>query len=933
MKKSFIYLVFFFYAFAVIGQQTQQIYLSGTGNDNTKTWDFYCTGGRNSKKWTKIEVPSCWELQGFGKYNYGNDFRKLKNDPDFEIGDEQGIYKYDFFAEKDWKNKQVEIVFEGSMTDTKVEINGKLAGEIHQGSFYRFSYDISDLLKYGENNNLKVTVSKVSANKSVTIAERYADYWIFGGIFRPVYLRIKPEEHIVRTAIDAKANGSFYADIYLKNIKKADVVELQIQDAKGNPVGQSAEKEIERGSEKLTITTKLENPKTWTAEFPHLYSVKFVLKNGDKVVHQTSERFGFRTMEFKEGVGIFVNGQKIVFKGVNRHSFYPSSGRTTNKDLSIQDVELMKDMNMNAVRMSHYPPDKHFLEVCDSLGLYVLNELAGWQYPPYDTEVGRKLVKEMVTRDVNHPCIIFWDNGNEGGWNYELDEEFARYDPQNRQVLHPWSVFKGIDTQHYKPYGYGAQTFMNGDKVFFPTEFLHGLYDGGHGAGLEDYWNLMMQNEMAGGGFLWVFSDEAVVRTDKNGILDADGNHAPDGIVGPYREKEGSFFAIKEIWSPVQIHHKVVNKYFNGLLKVENLYHHTNLNQCKLEWKLIKFPYLFENNTQVKLVDSGEIEIPSIKPQTTDFIVIDLPENWYQKSDMLSLTATDPHGREIYTWTWNIAKETDMESVIKNSKEKGEFTVEKSNNKILIGVKQKKFIFDEGTGILKNVIIDNTQEVAFNNGPMPAFDTLSVTNIETRYEDGKQIIHVECDKIMHFFTWTIHPEGWLQLDYEYHPWGSFDFCGINFDYPESGVEKIQWIGHGPYRVWKNREAGAELNLWEKDYNNTITGKTWEYPEFKGYHSGFQQAKLQSVNENIYILCQDKNIYLRLFTPEFPEDARTATAPFPDGDISFLNAISPIGTKFHKASNLGPQGEKNFYINWGRTTQPFKNTLFFYFEKK
>ncbi|MEK8110344.1 glycoside hydrolase family 2 TIM barrel-domain containing protein [Micromonospora sp. M12] len=116
-----------------------------------------------------------------------------------------------------------------------------------------------------------------------------------------------------------------------------------------------------------------------------------------------------------------------------------------------QDIALMKDMNMNAVRMSHYPPDAFFLDLCDELGLYVIDELAGWQ-KRYDEGVGAPLVAAMVSRDVNHPSILFWANGNEGGWNTGLDDDYAQYDIQKRKVLHPWSTFSNIDTSHYQTY-------------------------------------------------------------------------------------------------------------------------------------------------------------------------------------------------------------------------------------------------------------------------------------------------------------------------------------------------------------------------------------------------------------------------------------------------------------------------------------------------
>ena len=192
--------------------------------------------------------------------------------------------------------------------------------------------------------------------------------------------------------------------------------------------------------------------------------------------------------------------------------------------------------------MSHYPPDAQFLDLCDEMGLYVLDELAGWHHF-YDNEVGPKLVQEMVVRDVNHPCILFWDNGNEGGFNTNLDHLFDEYDPQQRRVLHPWTAFSGLNTAHYLAYD-KAEIAAGGQRVYYahnqelvatndpakyiymPTEFLHGLYDGGAGAGLDDYWRMMMSHPACAGGFIWALLDDGLKRPD-TGQIDVVGNEAP----------------------------------------------------------------------------------------------------------------------------------------------------------------------------------------------------------------------------------------------------------------------------------------------------------------------------------------------------------------------------------------------------------------------
>ncbi|RYG07945.1 MAG: glycoside hydrolase family 2, partial [Chitinophagaceae bacterium] len=395
MRLRFILILCFISLFCISNaQQTEKKYLSGKGNDNTVNWDFFVTGGMNANKWSTIPVPSNWELQGFGKYNYGFDKDSLR-------GKEVGLYKHKFIVPTDWKSKKINIVFEGSMTDTEVKINGKLAGPIHQGSFYVFKYDVSKLLKSGE-NLLEVKVAKHSANQSVNEAERKADYWIFGGIYRPVYLEALPKAHIERVQINAQADGLFEVNVLATN--GADKVAIQLYDKEGNAFGERIEIAI---SKQIRLQREFANPKLWSTEFPNIYTAKFTLYKGEQALHEISKKVGFRTIEVKERDGVYINGVKMKFKGVNRHSFYPKSGRTTSKAISIADVKLMKEMNMNAVRMAHYPPDGHFLDVCDSLGLFVMDELAGW-HGNYDTKTGTKLLAEMMENDENHPSIIFW---------------------------------------------------------------------------------------------------------------------------------------------------------------------------------------------------------------------------------------------------------------------------------------------------------------------------------------------------------------------------------------------------------------------------------------------------------------------------------------------------------------------------------------------
>ncbi|TJZ62144.1 glycoside hydrolase family 2 [Sphingobacterium olei] len=886
----------------ILAQKTETQYLSGRGKDNTTLWDFYVTEGRQAGSWTKIPVPSNWEMQGFGKYNYG--FNKEENK-----GKESGRYKHTFVLDKSWKGKKVNIVFEGSMTDTEVKINGKLAGEIHQGSFYVFRYDISDLVQYGKTNILEVNVAKHSANKSVNAAEREADYWIFGGIFRPVYLEAIPKDHIARVSLDAKADGSFRAKIRTEGT--ADRVRMQLYDDQGNAYGSAIEQQL-NGTEAWLDAT-FSNPRLWSSEFPNLYRAQFTLLRKGKTLHQIEQKLGFRTVEVRERDGVFINGVKIKFKGVNRHSFHPESGRTTSKEISVHDVKLMKEMNMNAVRMAHYPPDNHFLEACDSLGLYVMNELAGW-HGHYDTQVGSKLLREMMVVSENNPSIIFWANGNEGGHNPELDTIFFEEDLQKRPLIYPWAVYGGFETTHYREYNYGIGTYDHGHNIVMPTEFLHGMFDGGHGAGIEDYWKAMWANPLSAGGFLWDFQDQGVVRTDKQDSIDTDGNHGADGIVGPYYEKEGSFFTIKEVWSPIFFEKREMTKDFDGAFHIENRYSFTNINQCTFSYELRKLGRFGEDKNS----QTGTVVSPDIKPYDRGILKVNFPTDW-RSYDALYITAKDVNGLEIYTWSFPIIRPaTTAEQLITVGN--GTIQVSEEANSHVIKANGITYRINKTTGLLEQV--DNAKgRIPFSNGPVLQEAVNNFKGFTITEESDKVIIASTFDKKESYNTlrWEISASGQLKMHVQYFPEAYFTrFVGVNFSFPEDQIKGVEYLGMGPYRVWKNRMKGNQFGVWKKDYNDVATGEVpFQYPEFKGYHSNMYWTEFITKEQSFKVFTDREDVFLRLFTPKEQKDTdwKNMEPTFPNGDISFMNGISAIGTKTQKPETTGPMGMKHVYYDF------------------
>ena len=908
---------------------TDRVYLSGRGSDDAVEWEFFCSEGRRSGEWATIPVPSCWELQGFGTYQYGIGYYGKPRSPG--IAREQGKYRHAFNVPAEWSGKRVQIVFEGVMTDAAVTVNGASAGPKHQGGFYRFRNDITDLLKYGAENVLEVTVDKESADDSVNLAERRADYWNFGGIFRPVFLEVRPARFIARTAIDAQADGHFRADIFLGNAAAPQTeVVAQIVDAAGQAVGKEFSAGTRAGDDRVTVATRIDGPRHWTAETPALYLVRFMLREKGEVRHIVTERFGFRTFEVRASDGLYLNGRRILLKGVNRHSFWPETGRTLSRERNYADVRLMKELNLNAVRMSHYPPDPEFLDACDELGLYVLDELGGW-HGRYDEGVGRKLVAGLVQRDVNHPSIIFWDNGNEGGWNVALDGEFARWDPQQRPVLHPQQTLSGIDTMHYRSYG-ETQEYLRQPEIFMPTEFLHGLYDGGHGAGLWDYWEMTRNHPRAGGAFLWVFADEGVVRTDQGGRVDNVGNYGADGLVGPHHQREGSFYTVRQIWSPVQITIADLPKDFAGELPVENRYDFTSLDQCSFAWELARFPEPIDPSaaTGHEKIASGEMRGPAIAPQSAGGLRLPLPAKW-RDANALYLTAKGPDGAALWTWAWNWAPVTPAPAPTAGAKDAVALRESGGNTVVTSGTLEMRFA--PATGRLIDVSVAG-RAIPFGNGPRfiaarrgdrtldgsvdpnaPKGVDRVYTEIATaerllsfaaRRDGGDVVVTADYFGALERVEWRIAPGGSVRLAYDYRYDGVVELMGVQFDHPESRVRGIRWLGEGPYRVWQNRIHGTTLDVWQNDYNDPIPGESFIYPEFKGYFQGWRWASFDTEDGRIAIGNESPGSFLGVYTPRDGRDALLYTLP--QTGLAVFDVIPAVRNKVNATDLIGPSSQ-------------------------
>jgi hypothetical protein len=312
-----------------------------------------------------------------------------------------------------------------------------------------------------------------------------------------------------------------------------------------------------------------------------------------------------------------------------------------------------------------------------------------------------------------------------------------------------------------------------------------------------------------------------------------------------------------------------------------------------------------------------------------------LPADW-RDYDALYLTATDPHDREIFTWSWMIPMPEQMRARLVTPRGRQATSAETESHFVLRSAGTTVWI-DRATGLLSGVE-DGGQAVSLSNGPrLVSGPDYTLTGVRRYRSNDTQVVEASFEGGLRHIRWTMHPGGWLELDYQFGLSGTHDFIGASFDYPEAQVEGVTWLGQGPYRVWKNRREGLRFDVHSKDYNDAMTGIVWEYPEFKGYHADLYWATLDTREAPVTVVTETPGLFLPLFTPRqpaeagsrAPDDPTFTAVAFPEGDLSFLHGIPAIGTKFNPATATGPAGMPN-RAQVHQEKLDYRPRLFFYF---
>ena len=604
-------------------------------NADARPTDFFQTNF-NDKGWDNIKVPGVWELNGYGDpiyVNVGYAWRsQFKNNPPFVPVENNhvGSYRKEITLPADWKGKEIFAHFGSVTSNMYLWVNGRYVG-YSEDSKLEAEFNLTNYLKPGKN----IIAFQVFRWCDGTYLEDQ-DFFRYSGVGRDCYLYARDKKYIqdIRVTPDL---DSQYKDGTLNisvDLKGSGTVALNLTDAQGNSVATADLK----GSGKLNTTLNISNPAKWTAETPNLYTLTATLKNGNNTVEVLPIKVGFRKIALKGGQ-ILVNGQPVLFKGADRHEMDPDGGYVVSVERMLQDIKVMKELNINAVRTCHYPDDNRWYDLCDQYGLYVVAEANveshGMGYgdktlakSPSYAKAHLERNERNVQRGYNHPSIIFWSLGNEAGMgpNFEKCYTWIKNEDKSRAVQYEQartSEFTDIFCPMY--YGYDAcvkYSEGNIQKPLIQCEYAHAM--GNSQGGFKEYWDIIRKYPKYQGGFIWDFVDQSCHWKNKDGVDiygyggdfnkydGSDNNFCDNGLISPDRVPNPHMYEVGRIYQDIWTTPADLK---NGEINVFNEYFFRDLSAYYMEWEVLKGG---------KVIRTGRVDNLNVAPQQTAKIKLDL---------------------------------------------------------------------------------------------------------------------------------------------------------------------------------------------------------------------------------------------------------------------------------------------------------------------
>ena len=619
-------------------------------NPDSRPKDFF-TPDFDASGWQQIPVPSCWELQGYGVPIYVNYIFPFKanappnppsvldtpptNYTSYLQRDPVGSYRRYFQVPENWQGRRVLLHFAGVGSAMYIWVNGQRVG-FSKNSRNPAEFDITEQLKPGR-NLLAVEVYRWSDGSYL----EDQDMWRLSGIFRDVFLYTTPEVTVwdfeVQPELDAALTNANVALSYkLRNASSHSTddlrLRLSLRDPEGHLAGASRNEPVSAATGfsdgHFTSTVNVPHPLLWTSETPNVYSALVELIQDGRVIETRHTDIGFRKVEMRDQQ-FFVNGRSLKIKGVNRHEFDPATGYTTTRALMEQDIRLMKQANINFVRTCHYPNDPRWYELCNRMGLFVLDEANlethGLSYNkrvlPADLDLWRPAcvdrMQRMVVRDRNNPCVVIWSLGNEAGYGnvfYSMREAALAADPEKRPIHYAdMNLAADMDSQTYPTpewllqhvagkakrkgeHGESTNEEQHGHypsgKPFLMNEYCHAM---GNGVGnLQDYWDVIEKYPMLIGGFIWEWVDQTPYKTNAAGKKffacggdfgdePNDGIMCAKGLISADRIPHPAYWEVKKVYQYIKVS---ADDTANGRIRIRNEYNFISQSNFTADWVL-----------------------------------------------------------------------------------------------------------------------------------------------------------------------------------------------------------------------------------------------------------------------------------------------------------------------------------------------------------
>ena len=835
--------------------------------------DFW-KNGFNDKGWDNIPVPGVWELHGYGDpiyVNIGYAWRnQFENNPPYVPTENNhvGSYRKEIMVPASWKGKDIIAHFGSVTSNMYLWVNGKYVG-YSEDSKLEAEFNLTPYLKPGQKNLIAFQVFRWCDG---TYLEDQ-DFFRYSGVGRDCYLYARNKKRIEDIRVtpdldDEYKNGSLNIALTLKGSGK---VNLTLKDASGKEVANTQ-------ATKGNAIIEVKNPHKWTAETPYLYTLYASLEGSKEVI---PVKVGFRKVEMKNAQ-LLVNGQPVLIKGANRHELDPDGGYVISKERMIQDIQIMKQFNLNAVRTCHYPDNNFWYELCDQYGIYVVAEA---NIESHGMGYGEETLAKRedyalahmernqrnVQRSFNHPSVIIWSLGNEAGYgpNFEAAYDWIKAEDPSRLVQYEQAGKSG-KTDIYCPMylGYNRCEEYSKDeqyqKPLIQCEYAHAM--GNSEGGFKEYWDIIRKYPKYQGGFIWDFVDQSVRWTGKNGKMiyayggdfnrfDAsdqnfcdNGLISPDRVPNPHMYEVGYFY--QNIWtSPVDIK--------KGEVSIFNEYFFRDLSAYYLEWQLLK---------DGKVMRSGRVENLDVAPQQTAQIKLPIGNTCQCTEWLLNVAYKLKNTEGLLPAGHTVAKQQlvvnpykqpsmELKNQAKSNLDIVESTlVENDMRYLIVDGEHFRIEFDKMNGYLSKYQVNGLDLMKEGSYLKPNFwraptdndfgahlnwkyaawknPTIKLTSLQQRMVDQQAIIEAAYElpevSAKLNLTYTINNEGAIKVtqkmttDKNAKVANMFRF-GMQMQMPRS-FDKVEYYGRGPVENYIDRKANADLGI----YSQSVADQFYTY---------------------------------------------------------------------------------------------------------